>query len=124
MKLSISKTLLLTSVGMFALNFSVLAGPGPEAFPHRVYTKKQAEELPEKAKRAFSCDGCKTVKEEDKNTFLSWFSEDNHNCPGCDGKITYKGGNPPGKAPAVPVFTHTCSKCGESSAYTCSDHQS
>ena len=54
---------------------------------------------------------------------MAWFApDDKHDCSGCGGKITLKG-NPASKAPQTSEYTHTCSKCGEKSAYTCSTHK-
>ena len=115
-------TTILTSVS--------LAGPGGHTaadFPHRVATTEAAMEccVPE-AKVALACKDCKSLDVKsgaDKKGVLAWFApESNHDCSGCGGKITVKTAGS-GKSQAVSEYTHTCSKCGEKSAYVCTDHK-
>ena len=117
------------AAGMFTT--SVIAGPGPRiwppAMPTHVTTKMQAMKccLPD-AKVALACKDCKTINEKDganKKGIMAWFAPDSkHDCSGCGGKITVKqvGG---GKGPTISEYTHTCSKCGDKSAYVCTDHK-
>ena len=99
--------------------------PWPNKFPTVVKSKAEAMEccLP-KEKVALACTDCKTVTEkpgEDKKGVAAWFAPDSmHDCSGCKGKITVK---QLGKGPATGSYTHTCSKCGENSAYTCATHK-
>ena len=106
---------------------SALAGPPPNwppNVPTVVKSKEDAVKYP-KEKVALACKDCKSVAEksgEDKKGILSWFStNDKHDCSGCSGKVTIKqiGG---GKVPGIPEYTHTCTKCGDNSAYTCTTH--
>ena len=106
---------------------SALAGPPPNwppNFPNVVKSKEDAVKYPNE-RVALVCKDCKSVTEkssEDKKGIFSWFSsDDKHGCSGCSGKVTMKqvGG---GKAPGIPEYTHTCSKCGDNSAYTCTTH--
>jgi len=130
MKLTTKLQLVLAlAAGVFTT--SAFAGPGGHNlsdFPTKVATKEQAMTCcTEKAKVAMACTSCKTLDvkkgEADKKTISSWFAPDSkHDCPGCGGKITLKatGG---GKGPTIGEYTHTCSKCGDKSAYVCTDHK-
>lgn len=130
---STPKLSLLLGAAVAAMNFTALAGPGPGGgawppnYAKQVKTKAEAEAccLP-KEKVALACKDCKTVNEksgEDKKGILSWFApDDKHDCSGCGGKITLKG-NPASKAPQTAEYTHTCSKCGDKSAFTCATHK-
>ena len=103
------------------------SGPWPQQFPTRVTTKAQAESCCVPGARvALACKDCKTISEkggEDKKGILSWFKPDSkHDCSGCGGKITVKQVGA-GKGPTISEYTHTCSKCGDKSAYVCTDHK-
>ncbi len=109
---------------------SSFAGPPPSwpsNYPTVVKSKEEALKccLP-KEKVALACKDCKTVSEkggDDKKGILAWFAPDSkHDCSGCGGKITLKttGG---GKGPTITEHSHTCSKCGDNSAYTCATHK-
>ena len=119
---------LLSAVGSIVFAASTNAGPPtnwPPNFPSVVRSQEEAVKYPE-GKVALACKDCKTVSEKsgaDKKGILSWFSSENtHGCSGCGGKVTIKpiAG---GKVPGIPEYTHTCSKCGDNSAYTCSSHK-
>jgi len=108
---------------------SALAGPGPGSFPTgfptHVKTKAEAMECCQPGEKlALACKDCKTsIVKEDKKSVASWFSaDDTHDCSGCGGKISLKvaGG---GKGPTLSEYTHTCTKCGADSAYTCATHK-
>jgi len=65
------------------------------------------------------------VKEgkKDEKGILAWFAPDStHDRKGCGGKITMKATGS-GKGPTVSEYTRTCSKCGDKSAYVCTDHK-
>ena len=67
--------------------------------------------------------GRKKEGEKNKKGIMAWFAPDStHDCSGCGGKITVKqvGG---GKGPTISEYTHTCTKCGDKSAYVCTDHK-
>ena len=129
MKLTKLQLTLALAAGMFTT--SAIAGPGghnPSDFPRKVTTKEEAITCcTEKANVAMACTSCKTLNVKkgaaDKKDILAWFAPDSkHDCPGCGGKISLKatGG---GKGPTVGEYTHTCSKCGDKSAYVCTDHK-
>lgn len=118
------------AIGSAVFATSAVAGPAtnwPPNFPTVLKSKEEAMKccLP-KEKVALACKDCKTVSEkggEDKPGILSWFAPDSkHDCSGCGGKITLKptGG---GKGPTAAEYSHTCSKCGDNSAYTCATHK-
>jgi hypothetical protein len=120
-------TLLAIAVATVALGATSFAGPAPESYQHHVRSRDEADKLPAKTHVAFACASCKTFKPiEDRKTFLSFFAPDQkHGCDGCGGKVTIKQ-VPSGQGNTVSIgeYTHTCSKCGSKSAYTCSAHKS
>jgi hypothetical protein len=126
------KLSLLLGTAVAAMNLTAFAGPGPgnwpPGFPTQVKTKAEAMECCKPGEKvALACKDCKMSiekdGEKDKKSILSWFAaDDKHDCSGCGGKITLKG-NPASKAPQTSEYTHTCSKCGDNSAYTCATHK-
>ena len=45
-----------------------------------------------------------------------------HDCPACGGKLRFTGSTP-GKSSGSPTeYVHTCSHCGNVSAYVCASH--
>ena len=117
------------AAGMFAT--SAIAGPGGHSesdFPRRITTKEEAMTCcTAKAKVAMACTTCKTldVKNggEDQKGIMAWFAPDStHDCSGCGGKITVHATGA-GKGTSVSEYKHTCSKCGDKSAYVCTDHK-
>jgi hypothetical protein len=125
-----TQTYLALAFAAALLTTSSFAGPGNANltnYPTRIDSKGQAEKLEKGTPMAFACTSCKTVKPiDEKKTFLSWFAPDQtHGCPGCGGKvkvIQIPAGQ--GNATSISVYKHTCSKCGDKSAYTCAGHQS
>ena len=79
-----------------------------------------------KEKLALACKDCKTSTEksgEEKKGIAAWFAPDSkHDCSGCGGKVTVKAPGS-GKSGATSEYTHTCSKCGDESAYACATHK-
>ena len=117
------------AAGLFTT--SAMAGPGghsPNDFPRRITTKEEVITCcTANANVAMACTSCKTLDVKsggkDKKGIMAWFAPDStHDCPGCGGKITVKtvGG---GKGPTTGKYAHTCSKCGDKSAYVCTDHK-
>lgn len=124
------KLLFALSIGAAMFTTSAIGEPGPAkwpaGYPTQVKTKPEAMAccLP-KEKVALACKDCKTVNAksgEDKKGILAWFKPDStHDCSGCGGKIKVT------TAAAGRVtfneYIHTCSKCGEKSAFTCATHK-
>jgi hypothetical protein len=119
------------AIGAAIFTTSAIAGPGPGTWPTNFPTVVKSEKeamaccLP-KEKLALACKDCKTSTEksgEDKKGVAAWFAPDSkHDCSGCGGKLTVKkvGGD---KGVTISEYSHTCSKCGDSSAYTCATHK-
>jgi hypothetical protein len=129
MKLTKLHLALAIGAGMFTT--SALAGPGPGTWPTGFPTvvKSKAEAMAcclPKEKVALACKDCKTVTEktgEEKKGIAAWFAPDSkHDCSGCGGKVVLKKVTPE-KTGTAGVYTHTCSKCGDNSAYTCATHK-
>lgn len=87
----------------------------------RTYTQSKTFEelkaLPADTPIAMVCAKCKsaTVYEQgDATTLLA--ADAKHECPGCKGEITIKHRH---KAPNQTELVHTCSKCGDDSAFCC-----
>ena len=121
---------LAVAAGMFTT--SAIAGPGghsPSDFPRKVATAEEAATCcTANAKVAMACTSCKTLDvkegEKDKKGIMAWFAPDStHDCSGCGGKISMKPAAGGGKGPAISEYTHTCTKCGDKSAYVCTDHK-
>jgi len=87
----------------------------------QIKSGQQASALKPGSTFAMTCAKCKTVvlqKVDQKKGFLSWFApKTKHACPGCGGTIvtTSVAG---GKA-SITQVKHTCSKCGDNSAFCC-----
>ena len=112
------------AAGMFTT--SAIAGPGghsPSDFPRKIATAEEAATCcTAKAKVAMACTSCKTLDvkegEKDKKGIMAWFAPDStHDCSGCGGKITLKPAAGGGKGPVISEYTHTCTKCGDKSAF-------
>ena len=74
------------------------------------------------AKIMLACSGCKTIRPLDKKGVMAWFSTKvQHDCPACGGKLKFAGGVP-GKTAGARRYVHTCSHCGNVSAYVCASH--
>ena len=129
MKLTKLQLTLALVAGMFTA--TAIAGPGAHStadFPRKIATKEEAMTCcTAKANVAMACTSCKTmnVKKggDEKKGILAWFAPDaTHGCAGCGGKVTLKASGA-GKGPTISQYTHTCSKCGDKSAYVCTDHK-
>jgi hypothetical protein len=107
-------------IGMSAL--TSFAGPSTCAYAP-LQTAKQAEALPNKAKIMMACAGCRTIRPLDKKGIAAWFSTKvQHDCTACGGKLRFTGSTP-GKSSGSPTeYVHTCSHCGNVSAYVCASH--
>jgi hypothetical protein len=85
---------------------------------NHVQTEKQFGEIPNGATVAMACSKCKSVtviSQQWKGTKPSQGTIEKelivHQCPGCGGKMTTE--------LKQTKMIHTCSKCGEDSAYCC-----
>jgi hypothetical protein len=112
--------------GAFAmLSLTALAGPGPQDFPRRLATEKEAMDCCKGGgKVALACPDCKTVEvAKDAKGVAGWFKKDStHGCAGCKGKITLQ--QPPGgKGTSYATSQHECSKGTKDSPYVCTDHK-
>jgi hypothetical protein len=96
------------------------AGPSTGAYVP-LETAEQAKAVPDKAKIMLACSGCKTIRPLDKKGIMAWFSTKvQHDCPACGGKLKFTG--VPGKSGSRTTYVHTCSHCGNVSAYVCASH--
>jgi predicted RNA-binding Zn-ribbon protein involved in translation (DUF1610 family) len=107
-------------IGMSAL--TSFAGPSTGAYVP-LQTPEQAKDLPDKAKIMLACSGCKTIRPLNKKGIMAWFSTKvQHDCPACGGKLTFTGATPGKSAGSPTEYVHTCSHCGNVSAYVCASH--
>lgn len=120
-----TKTLAVIAGSLATLSLSALAGPGPQDFPRRLATEKEAMDCCKGGgKVALACKDCKNVEvAKDARGIADWFKKDStHGCAGCHGKITLQ--QPPGgKGTQYATVHHECSKCGKDSPYVCTDHK-
>ncbi|CAN5751063.1 hypothetical protein BH09VER1_BH09VER1_12120 [soil metagenome] len=86
-------------------------------------TVEQAKALPKDATVVLACGSCQTIQVVKPGGILGLFTPGTkHECPGCKGQVTQVGA--PGKTQSGLIYTHTCSKCGNASAYVCAGHRS
>ena len=89
-------------------------------FSQHVRSLREAEKLPAGTKIAMACRECKMLDVHDvsqKDSMLAWFSPQvQHKCPGCGGKMTYKG---TAASTGGTQYTHVCTRCGNNSTYIC-----
>jgi len=98
---------------------SLTANAGSTSSLGVLRTAEQAKAVPQKATVMAACSGCQTITPVGKTGLLAWFStKQKHDCPTCGGKVTFRGEKTGGGA----KFTHTCSMCGDASAYVCASH--
>jgi hypothetical protein len=108
---------LITACVLFTTASAMSAGPGAQYFTRRIHTTKDAAALPAEAKVAMACTKCKTITVfEPIASHKVFLEKEKHACPGCSGEITMK---LTGTAPENRTMTHSCSKCGDESAYCC-----
>ncbi len=98
------------------------ATPTLTALPIRIQNRAQAEKLREGSVVALACVKCQNLKVasvDEKKRFLSWFSPyEKHGCASCGGKLIQR----PSSAAGHLEMIHTCTKCGDNSAFTCASH--
>lgn len=113
----------ITAALFFGMSASTsFAGPSTGAYTP-LQTAKQAQALPDKAKIMMACSGCRTIRPLDKKGIAAWFSTKvQHDCPACGGKLRFTGAVPGKSAGSPTEFVHTCSHCGNVSAYVCASH--
>ena len=116
---------LVTAVGMVGfLPTRLVAEPSPDLMNSIMQTQEQAAKVPQGKTVAMVCAKCKTVllsQVDAKKGFLGWFQpKAKHECPGCGGEFTMKD-VPSGQGANLSVsqYSHTCSKCGDDSAFCC-----
>ncbi len=119
-KLNFLGSALAAAVLIALSSMTAVAGPSTGAYTP-LQTAQQAKALPEKANVMMACSGCQTIKPVEKKGILAWFdTKVKHDCPSCKGKVTWVGA--PGKGSSGTTFTHSCSMCGNASAYVCASH--
>ena len=128
MKATINRTrlaVLVTALGMVAfLPTRVEAGPSSDMMNTALRSREEAEKVTKGETVAMVCAKCKTVllsNADTKKGFLGWFQpKTKHECPGCGGEFVMKD-VPVGQGGKLSVseFVHTCSKCGDDSAFCC-----
>ena len=80
--------------------------------------------MPQGETVAMVCTKCRTVllsQVDKKKSFLFWFNpKTKHECPGCGGEFAMND-VPAGEGGKVSAteYVHTCSKCGDDSAFCC-----
>ncbi len=100
--------------------FTATAGPSTGALAV-LRTVEQAKAVPPDKTAMMACGGCQTIQTVKPKGLLAWFTPDKkHECPGCGGKVTWVGA--PGKSTSGTKFTHSCTMCGNASAYICAEH--
>lgn len=128
MKNLLNKTrqaVLVTALGLAGLLPALTrAEPPPDFVSSILRNQQQAAKVPKGQTVAMVCTKCRTVLLSDANTkkgFLGWFqSKTKHECLGCGGEFSMKD-VPAGQGGKVSVseYVHTCSKCGDDSAFCC-----
>jgi hypothetical protein len=116
------KILLLAAIMIVAAGFNASAlPPGKTGEYQPINSAKEAKALPDRANVMLACSGCKTIRPLDKKGIMAWFSTKvQHDCPACGGKLKFTG--VPGKSGSRTEYVHTCSHCGNVSAYVCASH--
>lgn len=114
-----------TTVGLVGfLPTRVEAGPSPDLMNSILRSREQAANVPKGETVAMVCAKCQTVllsKVDTKKGFLGWFqAKTKHECPGCGGEFFMKD-VPAGQGGKLSAseYVHTCSKCGDDSAFCC-----
>ncbi|MAS95009.1 MAG: hypothetical protein CMO55_17575 [Verrucomicrobiales bacterium] len=112
---------------LFAVAFVMMGGivsnsyAGLPEHMRKVATKQDAEKITT-GKVAMACSKCQSIQVrevDEKKSFAEWFkSGTDHGCPGCGGKI--KVTHVSAKTGQPHKVVHTCSECGDDSAYCCS----
>ena len=116
---------MLTALGMIGfLSTRIQAEPSPDLMNSVLQSRVQAAKVPQGETVAMVCTKCRTVllsQVDKKKSFLFWFNpKTKHECPGCGGEFAMKD-VPAGQGGKVSAteYVHTCSKCGDDSAFCC-----
>ncbi len=116
---------LVTTLGMVGfLPTRVEAEPSPDLMNSILRSREQAAKVPKGETVAMVCAKCQTVmlsKVDAKQGFLGWFQpKTKHECPGCGGEFSMRD-VPAGQGGKMSAseYVHTCSKCGDDSAFCC-----
>ena len=115
--------LLLAAIMIVAAAFNASALPPSKTGGYQsINSAKDAKALPGTANVMLACSGCKTIRPLNRKGIMAWFSTKvQHDCPACGGKLKFTGGVP-GKTAGSRRYVHTCSHCGNVSAYVCASH--
>jgi hypothetical protein len=118
-----AKVLLVAAIMIVVAAFNASALPPTKTGEYQsINSAKEAKALPDRANVMLACSGCKTIRPLDKKGIMAWFSTKvRHDCPACGGKLKFAGGVP-GKTAGARRYVHTCSHCGNVSAYVCASH--
>lgn len=112
----IIKTLVTTGIAL-ASTSATFAGPGAQYFSRHISTTKEAAAVKDTDKVAMACTKCKTITVfEPMASHRVFLRNEKHVCPGCSGEITVR---VEGTDPSNQKMTHSCSKCGDDSAFCC-----
>ena len=110
------------------LSTHVTAGPSPDLMNSVLQSREQAAKVPQGETVAMVCAKCQSVVLSNMRTekgFLAWFHpKAKHECPGCGGELSMRD-VPAGQGGRLSVsdYVHTCSKCGDESAFCCTTKQ-
>ena len=128
MKATINRTrlaVLATGLGLAGLLPTLTrAEPPPDFVSSILRSQQQAAKVPRGQAVAMACTKCRTVLLSEANTkkgFLGWFQpKTKHECLGCGGEFSMRD-VPAGQGGKVSMseYVHTCSKCGDDSAFCC-----
>ncbi len=118
------KVLLLTAIMIVGAAFNTSAlPPGKTGEYQSINSAKEAKALPDRANVMLACSGCKTIRPLNRNAIMAWFSTKvQHDCRACGGKLKFTGAAPGKSAGSPMTYVHTCSHCGNVSAYVCASH--
>ena len=99
------------------------AEPPPDFVNSVLRSHREAAKVPPGQTISMVCTKCRTVllsAAKTKKGFLGWFQPGSrHECSGCGGELLLKS-VPAGQGTvSLPECFHTCTKCGDSSAFCC-----
>lgn len=116
------RTVLLIGTMLILVSCAGPATQTPTTFAIRIRTRAQAEKLENGSLVALACVKCQNLNVaavDEKKRFLSWFSPyEKHSCARCGGKLIQR----PRSTAGIVEMVHTCTECGDNSAFTCASH--